>query len=334
MLWRWNRAYSLPVFDLYPLYYGGLAWLKTGNAYALGAVVPQSHTSSNLFQIGNGYPLPAVLLTLPLTMLPPHLAATVWVGGLVAGLLLVLRLLRAPLWLLLYVPLIEAVRIEQYTALIVILQLASLWALQTRRYKLLALLCALILTKPTQGLVFVGVVFILARNWQQQAWAATAVWGGSLLLDLNWVSGWISAMSTYSRGAVHLESVATYTSITEQPIVWLLLLLLVPLVLVRDVIGVALVAQLILSPFAGLYATAALPIAVLYDPRSKWLSVLSYCWVVGVYLVDKTSSTLITLVVPMVILALLQPSETRRRLYIQSCVNVQTQATQRTGGRQ
>lgn len=316
MLWRWNQTYIMPLFDVYPLYYGALAWINVGNAYDLGAVVPQSHTTSHLFQVGNGYPLPAVLLILPLTVFPPQLAATLWVGGLVAGLLLVLRLLRAPFWLLLYMPLIEAVRIEQYTALIVILQLAALWALQTRRYKVLAVLCALILTKPTQGVVFVGAMLFLARNWKQQALAVAAIWGGSFLLDPDWLSGWFSAVATYSHGASQLQSVATYTSIKEQPIVWLLLLLLIPLLLIRDVLSIALVAQLILSPFAGLYAAAALPLSVLYDPRSKWLIVLSHFWVFGVVLLDRPSSTLITLVVPMVILALLQHRANRDKYRI------------------
>jgi hypothetical protein len=123
-------------------------------------------------------------------------------------------------------------------------------------------------------------------------------------------------MATYSHGASQLHTVATYTSITGQPTVWILLLLLIPLILVRDLLSIALVAQLILSPFAGLYAAAALPLGVLYDPRSKWLSVLSYLWIVGAVRMDMSSSTLVTLVVPMVILALLQHGENRDKYRI------------------
>src|SRR5262245_26199973 len=105
MLWRWNLELPLPFYDLYPLYYGGKAWLLTGTAYDLRSVVPADHILYTVFQIGNSYPLPAVLLLLPLTVFPPHIAATLWIGILVAGILIGLRLCRAPLWLVAYVPL-------------------------------------------------------------------------------------------------------------------------------------------------------------------------------------------------------------------------------------
>lgn len=293
MLWRWSQHYPLPLFDLYPLYYGALAWLRTGDAYALAAVVPPEHEAYNVLRIGGGYPLPAVLLALPLTLLPPHLAATLWVGGLTAGLLLALRLYGAPLWLLLYVPVIEGLRLEQYTVLVVVFQILALWALRERRPRLLALLCALILTKPTQGALFVLLMLYLGRNWREQLVAAGVVWGGSLLLDPNWVAEWLASLQGYVGAA-------------RQPVPWPLVLLALPLLLTRDMLGAALVAQLALAPFPYVYAAGALPLGVLHDPRSRWLSVASFVWPAAALLGGTLLATALTLVLPLVALSLLR----------------------------
>lgn len=299
MVWRWLQQYPLPLFDLYPLYYGGLAWLQTGNAYDLAAVTPAAHEPFTVFKIGGAYPLPAVLLTLPLTLLDPHLAATLWVGGLVAGLLLALRLLDAPLWLALYVPMLEGLRIEQYTALIVILQILALWALRERRPWLLAALCALMLTKPTQAGLFTLLMVLLGRNWRQQIVAAAALWGGSLLIDPNWIVEWLAGV----RG---------YVDAARQPVLWPLLLLGLPLLLARDWVSAAVTAQLALAPFPGVYAAGALPLSVLREPRSRWLSVASFLWPAVALLADKQLATATTLVLPLVVLSLLRWREQRQ----------------------
>src|SRR4051794_36344467 len=54
-------AQKTDVFDLYPVYFGGRAWLQTGNAYATQQVVPAYHQPWDLYRTGNMYPLPAVL---------------------------------------------------------------------------------------------------------------------------------------------------------------------------------------------------------------------------------------------------------------------------------
>src|SRR5947207_3397945 len=192
MVWRWLQSYPTHVFDFYPLYYGGMAWLRTGNAYLLGSVIPPHEQGYQLFQIGNVYPLPAVLVTLPFSLLPPQVAATLWVGLLAAGLLVALRLQRWSLWYLGYLPVLEGLRIEQYTTFVVILQMLALWALRARRPWALALCCALILTKPNQGLVFVVVVLLLAAGTRLRVWrpllaVGAALWGGAFLLDPGWV---------------------------------------------------------------------------------------------------------------------------------------------------
>ena len=86
MVWRGIRVYPTGVFDFYPLYYGGLAWRETGNAYALDLIIPPDSRNFQLFQIGNVYPFTAVLVTLPFSFPPPQVAAVLWIGFLSLGL--------------------------------------------------------------------------------------------------------------------------------------------------------------------------------------------------------------------------------------------------------
>jgi hypothetical protein len=299
MAWRITRDYPLPLFDLYPLYYGGLAWLNTGNAYDLASVVPATHYSFSVFQIGNAYPLPALLLTLPLTLLPPHIAGTLWIGLLTAGLLCGLRVLRAPFWMLLYVPLLEGLRIEQYTIVIVVLQLFALWAFAQRRAWLLAFLCALLLTKPTNGALMALLLGVLSRNWPQQIVALALVWGGSLLLDPNWAFEWLAAARTYN-------------DVAQQPILWAVAALAVVPLLLRDWITAAVVLQLGVVPFPGVYAAASLQLGLLDDRRCRWLSVLSFLWPLVAFSTTKPLATTLTLVLPVVMLVALRWYEQRR----------------------
>lgn len=296
MIWRWTRNYSIPLFDLYPLYYGGQAWIETGNAYDLSAVVPAYHHTYLVFRIGNAYPLPAILVTLPLTLLPPQFAATIWVGGLLAALICLLRLNGAPFWLLLYVPFLEGLRIEQYTVLVLVLQLLALWALQTKRYMLLALSSALILTKPTHGILFAGYMFYLlvaARQWRQPAAALLLVWGGAFLVDPRWLQEWFAAVSTY-------------TTVAAQPILWPLALFAIPLLFNRDILSSLLVVQLALAPFPGVYAASSLTLGVFRDPWSRWLSLASFLWPALAVVAGKPIATALILVLPVVVLSLLR----------------------------
>jgi glycosyl transferase family 87 len=299
MLWRWNQELPLPFFDLYPLYYGGKAWLLTGTAYDLRRVVPADHIYYPIFHIGNSYPLPAVLLLLPLTLFPPQVAATLWVGLLVAGVLVGLRLCRAPLWLVAYVPLLEAIRIEQYTALILIFQLVAIWALQTRKLSLLAACNALILTKPSHGLLFVLLMMLLARNWRQQAIAILIVWGGSLLVDFRWPYDWLQALQRYVQAAAW-------------PTFWALALLAIPLVVIKDYLSAVVVIQCAIVPYPGVYAASSLYLGVLTDRRNKWLCLSSFFWPLVALETNLALGTALTLMLPVVILSMVRWFERSR----------------------
>lgn len=311
MLWRWNQSLPLPLFDLYPLYYGARAWLATGNAYDLSTIVPPGDQGFLVYRIGNGYPFPAILLALPLALLPAHLAATLWVGLLVGGVLVGLRLLRAPIWLLIYVPLLEGLRIEQYTVFVLVLQLFALWAHRERRLWLLALCCALILTKPSHGTLFVVVMALLARNWRQLIVAVIVVWGGPLLLDPGWPGEWLAA-------------VRTYVDVAAQPQIWWMLPLGGVLLIWRDYISAAVVSQLALAPFPGVYAASALTLGVINERRTIWLSAISLLWAPVALYAGKPIATALTLTLPVVVLSLARAQRERGAAAAQSTAEPDT----------
>lgn len=91
-LWCSTQTYPTTLNDLYTLYDGAQAWWHGDGAYNLALVVPPEHYAQPIYQIGNLYPLVAVLIVLPLTLLSPTVAAVVWLSLLVAGLMIALRL--------------------------------------------------------------------------------------------------------------------------------------------------------------------------------------------------------------------------------------------------
>lgn len=310
MFWRAGQDLPTGLWDSYPLYYGAKAWLQ-GDAYALERVAPLADRAYSVYRYGNPYPLPAVLLFVPLTLLAPKAAAVVWLGGLTAGLVLALRLNRFHPAFLLYWPVLNGLRLEQYTLLIVVLQLLALWAYRRERHWVLAACCAVILTKPNHGLLFVVALLALAsfraaapwRLWWRQALALAVVWGGATLLDPRWVTSWLAALADYRALTGH------------QPFYWGLALLAVPLLLVRDYLGGAIVLQFALLPWpvpVGTYPASALPLSVLDDRRSAWLTPLSFLWP-GAYLAfGPFWAAALTLFLPVVALALLRARERRR----------------------
>lgn len=295
------QDYQTRLFDLYPLYYGGRAWLESGTAYVLDAVVPASDRGHQLFGIGNVYPLPAVLVTLPLTLLDPRTAGTLWTGLLIAGGIAALRLHGGSYWLLLYLPLLEAVRIEQYTAFIVIAQIVALWALRERRLWVLGVCCALILTKPNHGLAFVvALAFLSGARWRIGL-LSSIPWLASVAVDRAWPAQWLAALARHS-------------AILQQPILWPIALLGLPLLVVGDVIGGAVLLQLLVQPFPGIYAASSLPLALLRTRWLPWLVGLSFLWPFPALAFGTAWATALTLALPMLAASLHVRRDSVRRL--------------------
>lgn len=294
--WRSSQEYSAGMQDLFQLYYGAKAWWLHGNAYNLAPVVPQDEHNLPQFQAGNAYPLPAILLTLPLSFLSAHMAGTIWIGLLILGLLIALRLVGSPFWLamLLYFPLADGLRLEQYTIFVIIMQYLAFYAFRQGHHWTLAICCALAVTKPTQGLALAGALFVLTRDWRRFAIAGAAVWGPSLLLDPRWPLEWLGAINQYN-------------GVAQQPLYYGLALFALPLLLIKDWVGAAVMAQFAFSPFpiGSAYAAGAVPLSVLDDPRSRWLPVLASPWlIVSHFLTGPGWATALLLVAPVTGLAL------------------------------
>ena len=260
VVWRASQRYSAQVQDLFQLYYGAQAWRLVGTAYDLAPVVPLADQTLPQFPAGNAYPLPAILVTLPLSFFPAHIAGTIWLGVLVFGLLLALRLVGSRFWptMLLYFPLADGLRLEQYTIFVVIVQLFALHAYRRGHGWLLAICCALALTKPTQGLCFALALFALTRDWRRFAIGIGGLWGFAFLVDPRWFFAWLSAIRQYDGAA-------------QQPLFWAIGLLALPLLWIGDYIGAAILAQFLISPFptGSAYAAGAVPLTVLDDPRGQ-----------------------------------------------------------------
>jgi hypothetical protein len=268
MAWRAAQNYSTGVFDIYPLYYGAKAWLLTGNAYDFSLVAPVSDHPLKLYQIGNGYPLLAVLIVLPLALLPPKVASILWLGGVTAALFLSLRLIGAPLWAMLYYPLIEGLLIEQYTVFVLVVQILGVWAYRTRRPWVLAFACALSLSKPQQAIGFVLLMLFLTRDWRRHCLALAATWGVVFLLDPNWIVEWWGGVQR------HLDT-------DPNPYLWQLGLFILPLLLLRNPLGAATLVPTVLTKFQipSTYMAAPFLLSVLEDRRVGWLVLASYFYI-------------------------------------------------------
>lgn len=298
VIWRASQRYSAQVQDLFQLYYGAMAWRMSGTAYDLAPVVPLTDHVLPQFQAGNAYPLPAVLITLPLSFFPAHVAGVIWLGMLVFGLLLALRLVGSRFWpaMLLYFPLADGLRLEQYTIFVIIVQLFALYAYRRGYGWMLAICCALALTKPTQGLCFALAMFALTRDWRRFAVSVCGLWGLAFLVDPRWFLEWLMAIRQYDGSA-------------QQPFFWAIGLLAIPLLCIGDYIGAAILAQFIISPFptGSAYAAGAVPLTVLDDARSRWLPILALPWLlVAHFTVGPGWATALLLVLPVVAIALLR----------------------------
>jgi hypothetical protein len=283
--------YPTQIFDFYPLYYGARAWLHGGNAYDISAVAPVADHWHHLYQVGNIYPLPIILLVLPFSFLTPKVAAIVWLGTLTIALLLALRLGGLPGWFALYFPVLNGLNLEQCTILILTLQVVALWAYQTRRPWILALCCALIVAKPNHGLIFALCLILLARQWRQQLIVGGLVWGGSLLLDPNWIVEWIPTLFNH-HDRMHL------------PIFWHLAFFALPLLLIGNIVGGATMLQFAILPWpVGPYPAVAIPLTVLRDRWSIWLVPCSFLWPLLAGPIGHAWSTALTLMLPMALIA-------------------------------
>lgn len=193
--------------DFFPLYFGA-GWLLDGQlpygkeateALARVWLVPEPFRNSGL-----AYPLPAIMLLLPLALLPFLLASIVWT--VVGWLLAVAGSARitgsTPLLPLLYWPLLWSAILGQATLLWIGLAALLVVAMQQKRPWLAGVCIALLPLKPQAGLLFALAGCWWA--WREQrrallvAGATAGLLGiGSLLLAPAWLSSWLSQLTLY-----------------------------------------------------------------------------------------------------------------------------------------
>ncbi len=320
-LFAWYRLEkSYPLFDTYPLYFGAKAWLANGNAYNLDPAVDPTtfgyYTKQGVFetpfaggmhQAGNGYPLPANWLFIPLSFLTPRMHSIIWVIGLFASCLVALRWAKLPPWIMLSFPVLDGLRMEQFTIFIVLMQIIALgaWNLpQThrRRALILAFASALMLLKPSHGLV-TGLAILGYLLYQRQWWPLLIsyglIWGLPTIVDWNWPLEWLQALQVYNQ------------SFEERFTPWWLLLFVFIFWRQRDYLACLTVSQLALVPYTWIYSNSSLLLSWAASPWCLGLSLLTWCITpIQVLLIDRMSVLdsqlfvcICLIIVPMIVLS-------------------------------
>ena len=286
--------------DFYVLWLGGTYILKGQSPYSDAAYqMLQATWFSDWAIAGNAYPLPALLLVTPLSLLPLSIAGVIWMifGLVMIGLLpMIHKNWQAHIILLmLFMPLHYAVKLQQATLIWVGFAIVLIIALQ-RKWWILAGFCMAILpAKPQTGLIFA----IAAGIWALQhyrpliGWASlwsVVIWGGSFLVQPNWVVEWWAALKLYQGYVVFISilPLALVMLVSSYRLPWY---------------AIAAVLQVICFPVNHLYSTLPLLIAWMSISHPlAWLGAgISWLWMISD--LPYTSTTLwITIFFPYVLI--------------------------------
>ncbi len=157
---------------------------------------------------GFAYPLPVIWLALPIIALPASLIPPIWNILNVGSVLLGLRLLRMPLSLGLFLPLLLGMYLQQITVLLTGLLLIGIWAWRVERWWFLGLIIALtIAAKPQTTLLIAAALMVLAFRsgaWRPVVVCGLAVSSLTFLLEPTWLPQWLAALEQY-RSAIGLN---------------------------------------------------------------------------------------------------------------------------------
>lgn len=254
-------ALNVPAKDLFPLWAAARGLLAGQNPYGaeIQAVLAQEWWNEPTFvQAGVVYPLPMIILVLPLALLPYATAKIVFIGLTLAALIVAARLMRLP-WIaaLCFAPVAFGALLAQVTPLWGALAVVLLWAVRQRRAPLIGLCLVLLPAKPQAGLVLALLVagWCLWRERRALMWALVfglPLWGGSVVLLLrhpDWLHDWLTRLALYSN------TIPSNLFILYAP-AWVALGVL--LVYQRDWVARAAVVGYMVVPQVGGYSSAAL----------------------------------------------------------------------------
>ena len=192
------------------IYYAAAeVWLRGGDPYRLDLLRQLDPTIS----VGYAYPLWALFLFAPLTLLPLTQAAGVWLVLNIEILLAVILLLRRELhvrerwmlWLiiagLLGLPGLFVLIQGQVSFILIFCLVASYWCLQVRQPAWAGFLLAFSLLKPQLVWLPIAVLFLSALRQRQHkqlaAWFSLALGmllASSWIVDPSWLPAWLGAL--------------------------------------------------------------------------------------------------------------------------------------------
>ncbi len=195
--------------DFYPLYFAagrvraGLSFYGADATAALARVWTAPFAAA-----GIAYPLPLVLLVVPLSLLPLGIANCLWTAWGGATTFAAIRL--APEWRtliplpLLFLPFFRSAMLGQATLVWFGLAALALLGMRARTPWLVGVACALLLLKPQNGLIFAiaGLLWSLRHERRGLLWFAGAsltLWGLAFAIQPGWLGAWVEQVQLYQR---------------------------------------------------------------------------------------------------------------------------------------
>lgn len=157
---------------------------------------------------GFAYPLTAIWFALPIAFLPDMLlnmvACIICLGSVALG----LHLLRMPVALVLFAPVLWGIAFIQLTTCLIGLTLIAIWAARERRWWLMSILIVLIsATKPQTSLLpglLLSLYALRAGQWKPLAIVGFIVVSVPFIFDPAWIPKWIASTQTYTEAIPNL----------------------------------------------------------------------------------------------------------------------------------
>lgn len=269
---------SVPGKDLFPLWAAGRGLLAGQNPYGpeVQLVIERDWDNAATFEAaGLAYPLPMVLLLLPLAPLPYAAAKAALILISLAALIVASRLMRLP-WFaaLCFAPATFGALLAQVTPLWAVLAVLLGYSLERRSPALAGLCIALLPAKPQSGLLLAVIMYVWCIWHDRKAflWASglgLLVWGGSLALMPTWPGDWLVRLAGYSGGIPANLFVAYLPAL---PFIGLMLWR------GRGWFERGVVLNFVLVPQVGGYSPAVLlPLLGALRGRALWAALLTSC---------------------------------------------------------
>ncbi len=193
--------------DFYPLYFGGEQIRAGISPYGDDATrALMQHWNAPFAKAGVAYPLPLLLMLVPLSLLPFGIAVSLWIGAGILGSLSVLRLklqwYRLVALPFLFMPFHRSVVMGQATLIWFGLAVGLVIAIQAQRADIVGVLSALLILKPQNGLFFAlaGLVWAVVAHRRALWWfvgASVSLWGMAFVLQPGWLQAWFDQVRIY-----------------------------------------------------------------------------------------------------------------------------------------